>query len=694
MIADLGKRLDAYKTRPWWAEGQAVLAGFVEGRGLPGALVQARALAAAGAKAYPESLGGKRCRAIVARIEAPTYSIAGMASDGLRRQSLQVTHRNMSALHVRLYPVDLEAQLTRAHDYSLLPESRDMARLIATKPAVAWSVPLPATPDYLSHVTYVTPPVDKPGLYVIVASARADFQKTNNHIQGVTFLASGIVLVNERSNGFSSRMDPNDGVNGRVLDGESGQPVTGAEVLLYRYDYNAGHKVAATRKTDGHGLVTFPTTKDTGHQYFLVAKRGVDRAVDSSYHSFWRPDEPSEQTNALIYTDRSVYRPLQKLFFKAVVFHGRGDEARYRVVPARAVTVALRDANGEEVAKHALTTNAFGSVAGEFTLPAGRLLGGWSIHTDAGGQANVRVEEYKRPTFEVKLHEAKEALRLNRPATLTGEARYYFGLPVTGGAVRWRVTREPVYPSWWGWGGWAPPERTQIVADRDRTARSTPVSSPLTFTPRADERATKRPVPGRADVTNAAAISYRYRVVADVTEEGGETRSADRSFRLGWSASRRAWTPGSASCARRRRPGQGGAHEPGRRAAGGEGELAPRDALVQPSQTLLPAEQPPRPRADGATRRDAGRQAAPALGRWDVARGGSLARVGRRARSARRARWSHDAKGEAAVTLPALAPGAYRLQLRDDGRLRRGLPDQHRAGRGGRQGARWRCRRR
>ena len=65
------------------------------------------------------------------------------------------------------------------------------------------------------------------------------------------------------------------------------------------------------------------------------------------------------------------------------------------------------------------------------------------------------MEEYKRPTFEASLKDPDSALRLNRAAVIKGEARYYFGLPVTNGSINWRVTREPVYPWWWGWYGWA-----------------------------------------------------------------------------------------------------------------------------------------------------------------------------------------------------------------------------------------------
>jgi len=224
LIADLQRRLDAFKADPWWAEGQAVLAGLVETRGGPGALIRARALAAAGAAAYPGTPGGERCRAIVARVGAPDYALAAMASDGLGRRSLQVTHRNIGALHFRAYPIDLDGYIARSNDYSLLPESPDMRRRLKNRPAAAWTVPLPATPDYERHVTFVTPPVDRPGLYAIVASVRPDFAETNNRIMGVDFLATGIAMVTERPDS-AGEGGP---ITARVLDGDSGQPVSGA----------------------------------------------------------------------------------------------------------------------------------------------------------------------------------------------------------------------------------------------------------------------------------------------------------------------------------------------------------------------------------------------------------------------------------------------------------------------------------
>src|SRR5207247_8126527 len=100
------------------------------------------------------------------------------------------------------------------------------------------------------------------------------------------------------------------------------------------------------------------------------------------------------------------------------------------------------------------------------------------------------------------------ALRLNRTTTFTEEAKYYFGLPVARGAVRWRATMEPLYPWWWDWYGWGRPSSTHARTIATGTAElGADGSFKIHFTPQADERAGE----GSRDVT------YRYQVRADLT---------------------------------------------------------------------------------------------------------------------------------------------------------------------------------
>ncbi|HUK12825.1 MAG TPA: alpha-2-macroglobulin family protein, partial [Thermoanaerobaculaceae bacterium] len=280
-------------------------------------------------------------------------------------------------------------------------------------------------------------------------------------------------------------------------------------------------------------------------------------------------------------------------------------------------------------------------------------LGAWRISTSLGGGSTVRVEEYKRPTFEASFGEPSAPLRLNRGAKLAGEARYYFGLPVTGGTVRWRVTREPVYPRWW-WLG-IPREQTQTIASGAGALREDG-GFDVAFTAGADERLAK----------TSREVSYRFTVTADVTDEGGETRTATRTFRLGFvsvearidlpQAFFTAGAPAEATVVRSTLDGAP-------RAGSGSWRLC---ELRQPERALLPADQaaefPPAPAGGAEPYRTPGDLLRP---RWDAG-ADAAATLRSWPDGAERARGeaTHDATGEAKLALGALPAGAYRLRYR------------------------------
>ena len=373
----------------------------------------------------------------------------------------------------------------------------------------------------------------------------------------------------------------------------------------------------------------------------------------SVYFPYGSP-QPSEVTSSLLFTDRSIYRPLQKIFWKVLGYRGSPRAGRFEVLPATPVTVTLYDQNNQKVDEREVTTTAFGSAAGEFVVPAGRALGAWRLGSSLGGaQASVRVEEYKRPTFEVTWKDPASPLRLNQPARLTGEARYYFGLPVSNGSVRWRVTRTPQY-FWWSYWSWYPnpSARAQTV--------STGVSSlqpdgtfEVAFTPGVDERLGK----GSKDLT------YSYAVNADVSDEGGETRSASRSFRLGFvSVEARVdappgflseSTPGSFRVVRTNLDGVP-------RAGHGSFRIV---ALQQPGTTILPADQPV---AASASTKDTYRTAGDAMRpRWNTEYSPErMVRLWKDGAEVAHGELKHDAKGEASAEVPGLPAGAYRLLYR------------------------------
>jgi uncharacterized protein YfaS (alpha-2-macroglobulin family) len=628
-------------SRAWWSRGVATLAEWVRGEDDPQALVRAREIARRGAAKHPSSVGGKLCARIVAEIEAPEYSLAAMASDAPGKRSLLINHRNLPRLWLRAYAVDLDARLATSRDYNLLPAWQEVETLVARqKPTTAWSVDLPATPDYRDHRTFVTPPFTKPGLYVIVASGRADFAETRNRRAAVDIVIGDLVLLTQRRQ---------EGLDVRVVAGGSGRPVHGAAVEVWRFDWNQGHHREQRLIADQRGrvMMRWNGNERDGRPRFLVTRHGGDVGIEPDHLYGWRTPAEDTRRDTLLYTDRSVYRPGQQVRWKAVAYEGKG--SRFRVAPDVALTVDLLDANGQVVTSRAVTTNRFGSASGAFEVPTGRLLGAWRLRSSRGGMTQLRIEEYKRPTFEVALEEPAEALRLNRPARLPGEARYYFGLPVTGATVAWTVSRQPVYPHWWGWWFGGSVTQPQVIA-AGKAMVDGEGRFEIAFTPEADER--EQP---------SAGISYRFRVSADVTDEGGETRSAERSLRLGFVAVEGRIEP-EATFFRGGKPAKVTLHRTDLDGTPRAGEASWRLLRVeQPPATLLPADQPlpvdPR-------RRDAYRTPGDLLRpRWETDYPpDAILREWPDGSEVGRGTVRHGDKGLAEATLPGVPAGVYRLR--------------------------------
>ncbi|MEN8165177.1 MAG: MG2 domain-containing protein, partial [Acidobacteriota bacterium] len=498
----------------WWAMGQATVAGFEQQEETPDALIRARETALSGLERHSAGVAAQACRHIVAEIEAPRYSVGAMSNDGVGRRSIRVNHRNMNTLFFRAYELDLEEIIRSGKDYNLLPGHREVPTYLAHRSPVAqWSVDLPPTTDYRDHHTDVVPPLNSKGAYLVIASAREDFKAHANRRLAFNFIISDLVLIRRPLEG---RWE----ITAR--HGFSGDALPDVEMDLYRADWRKGHRRIATYRTASDGRVTIDLD-DRSHRYYLLARHGEDLDLDGPLSPTY-DSEPGHTKAALLYTDRSVYRPQQTIHWKVLPFSGGGEDHQYETLPNTQTTVTLKDGNREEVASQTVTTNNFGSASGSFEIPAGRMLGQWSLETSVGySSTSIRVEEYKRPTFTVEITDPAEALRLNRPAVLSGQVDYYFGLPVAEGDIRWKVTREPVYPRWWSWWRPWPVAPSRVVASGDGRIEADG-SFEIAFTPEADEREAER------------GVTYRFRLTVDATDPGGETRSADRSFRLGFTA--------------------------------------------------------------------------------------------------------------------------------------------------------------
>lgn len=658
---------------PWWARGQALLANFLRGVDKPGKLIDVRAAAVAGRDAFPGTPGGQMCAAILWEIEHPELALSAMANDAPAKRSLLLNYRNVRKVYFRAYRIDLEQALKKPGGIGAVENDLVRTRrlhLEGEKQVAEWSEELAETKDYVTHRHFVTPPALAPGMYHVAVSLNPDFGEANNLLELSTVSVGNLVL--------ESKAVKTGVLETRVVAGDSGAPVAGAKVTLYRFDYQTPSTEVKTVTTgkDGYAEISTPGA-GYASSYFMIARHGEDFVVarDNVYFARFESQEP-EISNAFVYTDRAIYRPNQKIFYKVVAYTGRSSEGRYEVAkPGTTLEVRLMDPNYKEVAKHTVKLGAFGSGSGEFSVPAGHPLGNWLVQTSpAGGNAGVRVEEYKRPTFETTLKEAAAPLRLNRKAHVAGEARYYFGLPVTAGAVHWRVQRTEVTPWWWEfWGWWRGGRRrnAETVASGSSEVGKDG-SFAFDFLPEADERK-----------SGEKGLSYNFEVSVDVTDEGGETRSASRSFRLGFVAveTRLAWDegffrPGASLALRANLTDLDG------RALSGKAHF--RVARLDAPATPLPADLP-RDVPGGLAPHVAGNEneeesapdsgdAAPApvdfalpddgrRARWETGyHWEAVTHLWKEAETVSEGALSHDAKGEAVIHVPAITkPGVYRV---------------------------------
>ncbi len=632
---DLAARLDRFAGLPWWAMGQATLADFVRGEDEPDALARARELALAGERAAPaKSPGALACRRIVAEIEAPVYQLTSMAGDAPGRRSIQVQHRNLPVIHLRAYRLDLEQRL-RLRGRSLWPDWQESEALVARRPDAEWRAELPATPDYREHSTYVEPPLTA-GVWVVVASARPDFVEGGNHRLMVPIVVGDLVLA--------AASAPSAPIEFRALSGATGAPVPSAAVTLYRYDWQSGAEQIAKGSTDDEGRVALQGSGHPYLPYFAVARHGGDVALIENVPG---PGERLTQDDdeTLVYTDRSIYRPQQTVQWKILAYRRKpGDPPR--ALPRTSVTVTFNDPNDEEVATQTVATNEYGTASGSFVVPGGRMLGSWSIETSLGGSAQVAVEEYKRPTFEVTLEDPDEALRLNRPASFAGRGPLLLrpaGFQRHGALAGNPAGSHSAVVALVGLERQGGRRRAGGRRRRGAARCRRPVQRRL-------HAPGRRASGGRGD-----RLTYLYEVHAEVSDEGGETREAERSFRLGFTsveasielpqgfveAGRTLPRPSLAAVSTVPR-GRKGSLAAGRAAPTGRAELAERRAGADAAGRETAIHDPGRPPAAAVGTRFRREQI---LSLWEDGR-----EVGR-------GEVTHGPDGKATVALPALAPG-------------------------------------
>ncbi len=246
-----------------------------------------------------------------------------------------------------------------------------------------------------------------------------------------------------------------------VNDAVTGAPVEGADLKLFSVRPVLGDTICyVTGRTDKEGRFNIQWPKDTRGSYLtgleLSVTAGDDRFHEDRSISYGKPYfmKPQKSTEIRVYTDRSIYRPGQTVHVGAVEY--TRNDMQEDVVVGDVLGISLRDPNGKEVAKQSVETDSLGVVSCDFVLPESGLTGTFDILVDGRYLSSIRVEEYKRPTFEVKIDEAPAVQMPVDSICLTGRAVMYSGAPVRGAQVVGQFRWDDGY-----WTRWGRPSRSQ-----------------------------------------------------------------------------------------------------------------------------------------------------------------------------------------------------------------------------------------
>jgi hypothetical protein len=429
-----------------------------------------------------------------------------------------IQYRNFNQLYLRLIKAD-EKLKTELDNYY---EEKFWSKIVSATAIRSWEQGLPATNDMQQHAVEIKIDSLPVGDYLLLASTNKNFDQKNSVLGARLFYVSNISYVNNGQNYF-------------VLHRETGQPLINAAVNIWEQRYDAKTSKYFKEKTDSYktdekGYFKLERKKEQayGSNYLLDVNYNGERFFmdDFQYDYYYSDVIPTikENISVFLFTDRSIYRPGQTLYFKGITISRGLAERKNNIKTGYETMIYLRDANGQLTDSMKVKTNDYGSFSGKFQLPQTGLNGQFTLFVkDDKGETNVFVEEYKRPKFYVDYEKIKGSYKVNDKIKLTGFAKAYAGNNIDGAAVKYRVVRQPrfIY-DWLFWRWWQPPVREMEIAHGEvKTGKDGKFEIEFAAIPDLTIDKKFEPV-------------FDYHIYSDITDINGETRSGEKTVSVGY----------------------------------------------------------------------------------------------------------------------------------------------------------------
>jgi hypothetical protein len=374
------------------------------------------------------------------------------------------------------------------------------------KKVAEWDLDVKPRATHFDKRITVTTPLQKAGAYLLTA------KMADGNLSRIIIWVADTAIVKKPLNGKTWYY---------IADAVSGKPLVKANVEFFGWwrkyvGRNGKRKYDTLTKnfsefTNADGQIMLDATQmPRNYRWVAIARTKEGRLAYLGFSHVWygnHYDRQYNQRKTFVMTDRPVYRPKQKVNFKFWINTAKYDVEGKSEFAGQSYQVRINNPKGEKIFEKSVTLDEFGGAGGDIMLKDEATLGMYSIQIRRGssyyGAGRFRVEEYKKPEFEVKIEAPKDPVQLGEKVTATIETKYYFGAPVTDAKVKYKVLRTehsanwypatrwdwlfdsgywwygydyPWYPGWkhwgcrrpiWPWWGWRPTPQPEVVSENE-----------------------------------------------------------------------------------------------------------------------------------------------------------------------------------------------------------------------------------
>ncbi|MGA2797328.1 MAG: MG2 domain-containing protein [Thermoguttaceae bacterium] len=333
--------------------------------------------------------------------------------------------------------------------YRLLEKNRQqyLGRQVAQ-----WQMELKPRENHFDRRVTVTTPLSKPGAYLVEAKMK------DGNTNFIVLWVDDTAIVKKPLDGKTFYF---------VADAVTGKPVAKANVEFFGWEHrqiNNGRPETVFKDfaeyTDADGQVILDLKRQPqDYQWLIIARTAEGRLAYLGFTNVWQGnwyDQQYNVTKAYTITDRPVYRPDQTVKYKFWMRHAQYDMQDVSDFANAQFVVEIYNPKGEKVVSEAKRCDAWGGIEGEYKIPADAPLGVYNLtlQNRVYGGGSFRVEDYKKPEFEVTVDAPAKPVMLGEKISATIKAKYYFGSPVTKAKVKYKIYRSSHTEQWYPWGPW------------------------------------------------------------------------------------------------------------------------------------------------------------------------------------------------------------------------------------------------